>query len=125
MKRKRNILVAEDTAMVRESLCNALQASGFEVRGCEDGIEALFAAGENHFDCAIADYRMPNMNGVELTRQLRMRFPSLIIIGVSSEYKDTEFLTAGADTFLPKPYSVEDIVVFLDTKMNKNEGTKI
>jgi CheY-like chemotaxis protein len=95
--------------MTGELLCSVLEECGFETHGCGDGISALAAAAARCFDCAITDYRMPKMNGVELTRHLRGRFPALLIIGVSIQDKKKEFLEAGADGFRLKPLRLGDI----------------
>jgi DNA-binding response OmpR family regulator len=116
MEGKRTVLVIEDTLLLRESLCAVLQTDGFEVRGCEDGTSALNAAAENDFHVIITDYRMPNMNGVDVTKHLRLRFPVAIIIGVSSDDKRTDFLAAGADVFLLKPYRYGDLLTLINAK---------
>ena len=116
MKCKRTVLVIEDTLLVRECLSHALEAYGFEVCDCEDGPSALAVAAENDFHIIITDYRMPNMNGVEATKHLRLRFPVAIIIGVSSDDKREDFLAAGADAFLLKPYRYDDLINLLKVK---------
>ncbi len=113
MEGKRTVLVIDDTLLVRECLCHALEADGFEVCECEDGPSALAVAAENDFHIIITDYRMPNMNGVEVTKHLRLRFPAAIIIGVSSDDKRADFLAAGADAFLLKPYAYDNLITFL------------
>jgi DNA-binding response OmpR family regulator len=113
MEAKRTVLVIDDTLLIRECLCYALEADGFEVYDCEDGLSALGLAAENDFHIIITDYRMPNMNGVEVTKHLRLRFPAAIIIGVSSDDKRADFLAAGADAFLLKPYAYDNLITFL------------
>jgi len=110
MEGRRNILIVEDTAAIKEYLCHVLQNAGFEVCGCEDGASALDAAKGNIFQVIIIDYFMPNINGADATRQLRERFPVSFIIGVSSDDKKEDFLAAGADAFLLKPYRSADII---------------
>jgi len=116
MKCKRTVLVIEDTLLVRECLCHALEADGFEVCDCEDGPSALAVAEENDFHIIITDYRMPHMNGAEATKHLRLRFPASVIIGVSSDDKREAFLAAGADAFLLKPYEYDDLINLLKVK---------
>ena len=110
MECKSNILIVEDTAEIREYLCHVLQNAGFEVCGCEDGASALDAAKESIFQVIIIDYCMPNISGADATRRLRERFPVSFIIGVSSNDKKEDFLAAGADAFLLKPYRSVDII---------------
>ncbi len=116
MRNKRCVLVIEDIEPVRECLCSALKSDGFETCGCEDGAAALAAAAKNDFHIIITDYRMPNMNGLDATRHLRMRLPASIIIGVSSDDKREDFLAAGADAFLLKPYRYAEIKRLMNTR---------
>jgi len=116
MEGGKTVLVIEDTLLVRECLCHALKSYGFAVHGCEDGASALDAAAENDFHVIITDYRMPNMNGVDATKHLRIRFPASIIIGVSSDDKREDFLAAGADAFLLKPYRYGEILNLMNAK---------
>lgn len=109
MKDKKNVLIVDDSPHVREFLFHLLQADGFEVSTSEDGISALDEAIKNNFDIIITDYRMPYMNGVEVTKHLRMRFPASIIIGVSMDNVRDDFLRAGADAFLIKPFKYDEL----------------
>jgi CheY-like chemotaxis protein len=116
MKNKR-LLIVEDSWEIRELLCSVLEARGFEVRCCEDGVSALEAAVETDFHVIIADYRMPNMNGIDATKHLRRRFPASLIIGVSSDDMGKAFLAAGANAFLRKPYRTRDILTLVNQQM--------
>lgn len=110
---KRSVLVIDDTLLARETLCAVLETVGFEVFGCEDGWSALDAAAKKDFHVIITDYRMPNMNGVDATKRLRVRFPAAIIIGISSDDVKKKFLAAGADAFLLKPYRYRDLLTLI------------
>lgn len=116
MESTKTVLVIEDTWEIRELLRGLLEARGFEVRCCEDGVSALEAAAETVFHVIITDYRMPNMNGIDATKHLRKRFPASIIIGVSSDDIGKAFLAAGADAFLLKPYRASDILDLMTVK---------
>lgn len=116
MESTKTVLVIEDAWEIRELLCGLLEARGFEVRCCEDGVSALEAAAETTFHVIITDYRMPNMNGIDATKHLRKRFPASIIIGVSSDDIGKAFLAAGADAFLLKPYRASDILDLMTVK---------
>ena len=109
MQDKRNALVIDDVPQIRSFLCEGLKFDGFDVRECGDGASALEAAEENDYQFIIVDYRMPRMNGVETTKRLRLRFPSAVIIGMSSDDMRKGFLRAGADYFLLKPFNYADL----------------
>ncbi len=110
MAGKRRVLFIEDAVSFRKTLSDLLQADGFQVRECSDGASALDASVENDFHVIITDYRMPNMNGADVTRRLRSRFPASVIIGVSWEDMQKVFLAAGADAFLQKPFEYDELV---------------
>ncbi len=119
MEGRKNVLVIEDVSSVREFLCQLLTNDGFEVQGCDDGMSALTAS-ERPVHVIITDYHMPNMNGIEATRQLRARFPAAIIIGVSSDDKGKDFLAAGADAFLLKPYRYADLLSIIESSEKRS-----
>ncbi len=116
MKSRRAVLVIEDASPVREALCSVLESDGFEVSGCADGTSALVAAAEKDFHIIITDYHMPNMNGADAIKHLRKRFPLSIIIGISSDDRGEDFLLAGADAFLSKPYRYDDLANLINSR---------
>lgn len=116
MKNRKSVLVIEDISPVRELLCDILEDSGFTVRGCGDGTSALDAAADNEFHVIVTDYRIPDMYGTDVAKHMRMRFPFSIIIGVSSDDKRKDFLAAGANAFLLKPFSIGDLVSLMKTE---------
>lgn len=118
MNTKRRVLVVEDVLPVQEALCRVLEIDGFEVRGCGDAASALEAVSETNFQIIITDYRLPDINGADLTKKLRMRFPSSLIIGVSSEEKARDFTAVGADAFLLKPYRYSELVRLFDSPLD-------
>ena len=114
MDGKRTVLFIDDAALLRKTLCDLLQADGFQVCGCRDGAAALDAAEKGDFHFIITDYRMPNMNGADVTRCLRSRYPASVIIGVSWEDMQKDFLAAGADAFLQKPFEYDELVKLMN-----------
>jgi len=114
MAGKRTVLFIEDAAPLRETLCDLLRADGFQVRGCKDGASALETSAEKDFHIIITDYRMPDMNGAEVTKRLRSRFPAAIIIGISLNDRSGAFLAAGADAFLQKPFEYDELIKLMN-----------
>jgi diguanylate cyclase (GGDEF)-like protein len=108
------VLVVEDSLAQREELSSLLRRQNLTVVDTPDPTEAL-AVLENDdgsLELAIVDYFMPGMDGVQLTRALRGLRPrgQLAVIGLSvasDESLPVQFLKAGADDFLVKPFSVE------------------
>jgi len=113
VKQNKKVLVIEDMAPVRDLLNKVLSSEGYTVRACEDGLRALNAASRDVFHAVITDYRLPHMNGVDVTRHLRAKLPESVIIGVSIADKGDDFLAAGANVFLLKPYAYDEILAII------------
>lgn len=79
-----------------------LESFGYSVQTAETGAAALESAAKRHFDVVVLDYRMPGMNGLELARALKERFPELPVIllsGYSAEMpKELDSLVNGSVT---------------------------
>jgi DNA-binding response OmpR family regulator len=108
-----SLLLIDDDKMLSDSMQLLLQTSGYEVTCCDSGPEALKLAQDKRFHAAIVDYHLPGMNGAEITGKLRTQCPHTVIIGFSLDYKEHEFLGAGADSFFVKP----DVTAIL-TRLN-------
>jgi len=96
------VLVVDDNKLTRDVLKMFLEAEDYSVTCCTDGMSALDLAKEKRFGTFLVDYRMPGMNGDEVTVLLRRSYPEACIIGYSIENKEQAFLAAGADTFILK-----------------------
>lgn len=116
MQDKKSALVIDNMPQIRTFLREGLESDGFDVRDCRDGAAALEGAVENDYQVVIVDYRMPGMNGVEVTKRLRRRYPAAVIIGISSEDMKKDFSQAGADYFLLKPFNYADLRKFVKAK---------
>jgi len=79
-----------------------LESSGYVTDCCENGSRALDKMNEKGFGILLTDYRMPGMNGDELTAMIRSQYPEVFIIGFSIEVKGQAFLDAGANIFIGK-----------------------
>lgn len=99
------ILVVEDDELILETLCDCLEAEGFDVTCCDNGLTALETAREKCFRVIITDHDLPGISGAEIVRTLRLQCPSSFIIGASAGRKEKDFLDAGVDIYLHKPYS--------------------
>ncbi len=117
MQTCKKILVIEDTELIREFLCDLLDSAGYDVTCCQDGPSAVKAAARLIFDIIITDYDMPSMTGAEVATHFRERLPSSIIIGLSSGDRKEDFLNAGADAFLQKPYHYADLLAIINREM--------
>ena len=110
------ILTADDHKMVREAIGSLLSNElGMEVvGGAEDGRTAVQLARELQPDVVVMDIAMPNLNGIEATRQIVHELPGVKVIALS-EHLDRrsvyEMLRAGASGYVPKSCAFEELVL--------------
>lgn len=109
------ILLADDHEIVREGLRNLLEKQeGFEVVAeAEDGLTAVKKAKKLSPDLVIMDIGMPNLNGIEATRQILAESPHIKIIALSMHSETwfvSEMLKAGASAYLLKDSAFEELI---------------
>ncbi len=107
------IALVDDQALVREGLKSLLRGLGFDVvLDCEDGAALLAALTAQTVDLVLSDVRMPRMDGIELTRELRSAGSQVPIVLLTT-FDDSEVMLraieAGAQAFLLKDVSPEDL----------------
>ncbi len=112
---KTSIILADDHPVVRKALRNDLEkeADFIVLAEASDGEEAVRLVDEFIPDVIIMDIGMPNVNGIEATRQIKASHPDIIVL-VLTVYDDVEhilgILESGADGYLTKNILVEDII---------------
>ncbi len=116
-----NILLVEDTDIVRFALSTLLKASGHRVTEACDGIAAMIAIQDVRFDIVVTDVFMPGMDGIELIRQLRDSHPDVKIVAISGGGANQRVNFAidmasklGADMALQKPVDNEILLANID-----------
>lgn len=113
MDSREKVLVIEDNELMGRFLEDLLDKHGFEVSYCNNGQSALALAGMNRFDVIITDFHMPGLNGLDVTKSIRSKYPECFIVGISSDSKGGEFVEAGADWFFLKPFLTETFASFI------------
>ncbi len=113
MAEKKTVLLIDDEEMIRMFIYEMLISEGFEVSCYDDWLSALDGSKEECFNVIITDYRMHGMDGAEGAKLLRIRCPDALIIGISAESKKRDFLSAGANAFLKKPFSPGDLMIMI------------
>ena len=107
------IYVVDDDADVLGSLRFLLETDGFNVRTFRNGAALLNAARSTGVDCFVIDYKMPDMNGIDLARRLRncdMAAPIILITGYPDENIAARAVAAGVHDVLLKPLLDENLV---------------
>ena len=114
----RIVLLVDDEAMVRDLMTSALRQQGWQVLACESAEAALAmlaTRGPAPLTAVISDVAMPGMDGPALIRHVRARqpgLPAILISGYAAEALRGD-LTSGNIAFLPKPYTLKDLVALL------------
>ena len=110
-----NILVVDDDKEIVESIEIYLKKEGFNIFKAYNGIEALEILVENEIHLILMDIMMPKLDGIKATIKIREE-KNIPIILVSAKSEDTDkidALDAGADDYLTKPFSVEELLARL------------
>ena len=114
-----SVLVAEDNAIYQMLMKKLLAAYGYSVSVVDNGLAALEALAKYDYDIVFMDLQMPDMDGLEATRQIVMRFkdnhPTIIAMTASSIGYDVEAcFEAGVDDYIRKPIKSQDIETILN-----------
>jgi two-component system response regulator PfeR len=110
---KPRILSVEDDPVLAAALHSHLQANGFDVTLCGDGIEGLRLAEERDFDLILMDILLPGSHGLDVLQRLRQRrrVPVILMSALGAEQDRIAGFSKGADDYLPKPFSLHELSV--------------
>jgi DNA-binding response OmpR family regulator len=113
-----NIIMAEDDLVTQEVTMRMLKKMGIKVKVVDSGRKVLHALEERHYDIVLMDIQMPEMDGIEATRNIRERWPQepkIIIISNCDTrvYRELCF-DAGANEFLAKPLKLEELTATIE-----------
>ena len=106
------ILVVEDDRPIRNLIITTLKTHDYKYLAAENGSSAILEASSHNPDIVLLDLGLPDMEGVEVIKKIRT-WSNLPIIVISARSEDTdkiEALDAGADDYITKPFSVEELL---------------
>lgn len=111
----RTILIVDDSASMRQLVTFALKDAGYDVIAAVDGKDALSKVNGTKIDMVVTDLNMPNMDGIELIKQIRSRatckfIPVVMLTTESQGSKKQEGKQAGASGWLVKPFTPEKLI---------------
>lgn len=115
MNNKVTVLVVEDDASVRNLITTTLKAHGYHYLTALNGELAILSAASHNPDVVFLDLGLPDIDGVEVIKRIRS-WSNMPIIVISARSEDTDkidALDAGADDYLTKPFSVEELLARL------------
>jgi two-component system OmpR family response regulator len=119
------VLVVDDEASIRALLSATLRLTGFDVKVAGGGREALTAAAEFAPDLVVLDVMMPDLNGFEVAQRLRTGgrpVPVLFLTARDSVEDRISGLTVGADDYVAKPFSLEEVVLRIRAILRRSLG---
>jgi two-component system response regulator PhoP len=119
------LLVIEDDATLRESLCKQLNDLGFGMEQAADGKEGLYFALEYPVDLAIVDLGLPEMSGIEVIKEVRAKgktYPILILTARDRWQDKVDGLSAGADDYVVKPFHFEELSARVNALLRRSGG---
>jgi Response regulator containing CheY-like receiver, AAA-type ATPase, and DNA-binding domains len=126
---KKTILVVDDDKSILRTFTRILQKSGYEIDTAETGKEAIEKTENRHYDLALVDIRLPDMDGTDLLAKLKKPLQStvkIMITGFPSLETGVKALDEGADAYLVKPVKPQELLVLLEEKLrNREESTEV
>ncbi|PZU49693.1 MAG: DNA-binding response regulator [Microbacterium sp.] len=119
------ILVVDDEPHIVALVTRALHTDGHETVVAEDGQEALDRGQEGDIDLIILDVGLPSMDGFEVLRALRAageRMPVIMLTARSATSDAVDGLDAGASDYVPKPFSVAELMARVRSRLRERTG---
>lgn len=117
MSDKKRVLVAEDSSVIQNLTKKVLQFQNYDIASVKDGQQVLDKMKNEDFDVILMDINMPNMNGMECSKQIRAlsdqakaQTPIIAISGNANNYTEEDFKNAGINEYIPKPIDFDHLV---------------
>lgn len=116
-KKSMSVLIVDDEDMMRDLLKRILSRGGFEIDTASNGKEALEKLAANPVDLIISDIKMPGMDGFELLKEVRSKYPDKSVIMITAfgdTYTVKDALLLGADEYVTKPFKSHEITLVVE-----------
>ena len=119
------ILIVDDEPQITRVLRTALSTQGYSLRIAADGAEGMKSVHEWKPDLVITDVSMPQMNGVELCREIRAisQIPIIVLSVRNHDRMKIEALDAGADDYVTKPFSILELQARVRAQLRRSTLT--
>ncbi len=126
MNSKAAILIVEDDAAVRNLMAVTMETQGYMYSLARTGSEALIEVTTHRPDIMLLDLGLPDMEGVDIIRKVRTwsAMPVIVISARSEDADKVEALDAGADDYLTKPFSVDELLARLRVALRRLHTSK-
>jgi two-component system, OmpR family, response regulator len=120
------VLIAEDDQVLADGLLRSLRGAGFAVDHVANGSQADAALASHGFDLVILDLGLPKLHGLDVLKRLRSRgatMPVLILTAADSVEQRVKGLDAGADDYMAKPFSLQELEARVRALSRRGLGT--
>ncbi|MBB5340217.1 response regulator transcription factor [Tunturiibacter gelidoferens] len=120
------ILIVDDEAQITRVLRTALSTQGYSLRIAANGVEGMEAVHTWKPDLVVTDVSMPEMNGIELCREIRAvsKVPIIVLSVRNQEAMKIEALDAGADDYVTKPFSIQELQARVRAQLRRSSATE-
>ncbi|HEY2581474.1 MAG TPA: response regulator transcription factor [Mucilaginibacter sp.] len=119
-----NILLIEDEQKIAAFICKGLEEHGYKLKTAKDGATAKELLQASAFDLLILDVMLPDINGIELCRQVRLtddRTPVLMLTALDQVQNKVSGLKAGADDYLVKPFHFSELLARIEALLRRQK----
>src|ERR1700733_4497941 len=118
------ILIVDDEPQITRVLRTALSTQGYSLRIAANGVEGMEAVYTWKPDLVVTDVSMPEMNGIELCREIRAvsEVPIIVLSVRNQEAMKIEALDAGADDYVTKPFSIQELQARVRAQLRRGLG---
>ncbi|MGD8762196.1 MAG: response regulator transcription factor [Desulfobacteraceae bacterium] len=120
---KAHILVVEDDAALLRGLMDVLVFNGYEAVGAQDGGEGLEAGLKEQYDLILLDVMLPTVDGFTICKEIRKQKPNQAIIMITAKGSEDDIVSgfkAGADDYIPKPFSLREVMVRVEAVLRRS-----
>jgi CheY-like chemotaxis protein len=117
MAEKNSILVVDDEDALRTVLSSELESEGYVIATAADGDEAISILQGKSFDLVLLDIKMPRVDGFEVLRFIKERYPAtkvIMLTGFADLKNAIESKKLGAEDFVSKPYDLVDLLTTIE-----------
>jgi two-component system OmpR family response regulator len=118
------VMVVDDEPSLAELMASVLRYEGWEVRTAGDGLSAVRTGREFRPDAVVLDVMLPDLGGLEVLRRLRTELPRMCVLFLTARDSVEDRIagiTAGADDYVTKPFSLEEVLARLRGLLRRAE----
>ncbi len=121
-----HLLLVEDEQVMADNIINFLHHAGFSTQLCQTGNAGLLAFEQSSFDLVILDVMLPALDGLTVCKKIRQHsdVPIIMLTALAEPYDVVQGLEAGADDYIRKPFSADELIARVRSALRRNTGIK-